>query len=152
MSQNSIVSRASNIRDGKNPEFTAADFRALMPEFTVEVINDALLGNIVEMAHSIVKKARWHQMWKEGMRLFIAHKVYMHLKTTAVGSDPASIVSAAASKGIATSKSVGAVSITYDVSSLASDLEGWGDWKESVYGTQFASMAKLIGKGGMYVR
>ena len=29
---------------------------------------------------------------------------------------------------------------------------GWAAWKLTTYGTQFATLARMVGKGGMYIR
>ena len=43
------------------------------------------------------------------------------------------------------------VSYSQDVSTITNDLDGWAQWKLTKYGVQFASIAKLMGKGGMLV-
>lgn len=142
---------ASNIRDGENPAYTVADFRAAMPGFSVEIISDDILQGYVEMAHGSVKEARWHSLWKEGMRLYIAHFVTLYLNTPGEGASRGDLLKAGQSQGMVTSKTVGPVSVGLDVSQVNSDLTGWAAWKQTTYGTQFATLAKMLGKGGMYV-
>lgn len=153
MNPNAIASRAANIKDGKNPSFAIDDFRKMMPAFTSEIVADDIVQQYVDMAHAVVKKSRWHQLWKEGMRLYIAHFLMLYIQTTA---DPSSgipgIINAGATRGIATSKSVEAISVNYDVNLANGDLTGWADWKLTNYGSQFATLARMLGKGGMYVR
>ena len=55
---------ASNIVDGDNPPFTCDDFRALMPAFTADIINDDQLQHFIDMANAVVKEARWLSLWK----------------------------------------------------------------------------------------
>lgn len=144
---------AANIRDGENPAYTAADFRAAMPAFSADIIPDEALQGYVDMASAVVKEARWHSLWKEGMRLFIAHFVTLYLGSPDEGATPQQIRNAGKIQGNATQKHVGNVSLTYDAGSTAtSDLTGWAAFKLTTYGVQFATLAKLIGKGGMYVR
>ena len=143
---------ASNIRDGTNPEYTIADFRAVMPGFTEEIIPDEQLQPYIDMAQAVVKEARWHGLWREGMRLFIAHFVTLYLSTPQDGPTRSELVNAGKNQGTATSKSVGQVSVSYDISQATSDLNGWAAWKTTAYGTQFATLAKVLGKGGMYIR
>ena len=143
---------ASNIRDGDNPPYTVADFRAAMPGFTAEIISDALLGFYVNLAHAVVKEARWHALWPEGMRLYIAHLVTLYLQRPEDGATPAEIQAAGKVSGAVNNKSVGAVSVGYDTSQATQDLTGWGALKLTTYGVQFASFARLLGKGGMLVR
>ena len=143
---------ASNIRDGDNPPYTIADFRAAMPAFTAAMIPDEALQPYIDMATAIVKQARWHSLWKEGMRLFIAHFVSLYLEAPAAGATRDEIRSAAKSGGTIASKTVGSVSVSYDTAQATSDLNGWAAWKLTNYGIQYASMARLLGKGGMLVR
>lgn len=146
------LSIASNIRDGDNPEYTIATFRAAMPAFSEEIIPDEQLQVYIDMAHGAVKEARWHSMWREGMRLYIAHFATLYLGTPEEGSSASKIVNSAKVQGSITSKSVDRVSVSYDTGQATSDLTGWGAWKLTTYGTQFATLAKMVGKGGMYVR
>lgn len=143
---------ASNIRDGDNPPYTVEDFRAIMPGFSEEIISTPQLQHIVDMAHSVVKEARWHGMWKEGMRLYIAHFATLFIGTPQEGASRAEMQNAGKVPGAITNKTVGPVSVGYDVSQATSDLTGWAAFKLTSYGTQFATLAKLYGKGGMFVR
>lgn len=152
MNAATLIMEASNIRDGTNPPYTIADFRAIMPAFTETIVADALVQHFINMADAVVKEARWHEMWSEGMRLFIAHNLTLYLSAQPVGEGLPALLSASGTQGIASSKTVGAVSVSYDVAAATSDLTGWANWKETPYGTQFATLARMIGKGGMYVR
>ena len=49
-----------------------------------------------------------------------------------------------------TSESADGVSYSRDGSAL-NDLNGWAAFKMTTFGVQFATMAKLVGRGGMYV-
>lgn len=144
-------STASNIRDGDNPEYTIADFRKIMPGYTEQVIADEQLQHFIDMAHTVVKEARWHGMWKEGMRLYIAHFVSLYIGTPQEGATPAQLANASKVQGAITNKAVGAVSVGYDTTQATSDLTGWASFKLTTYGTQFATLAKLLGKGGMFI-
>lgn len=144
---------AANIRDGDNPEYTIADFRKAMPAFTETIIPDEALQGYVDMASAVVKEARWHSLWKEGMRLYIAHFVTLYLGSPDDGATAQQIRNAGKIQGNTTQKHVGNVSLTYDGGLAAtSDLTGWAAFKLTTYGVQFATLAKLVGKGGMYVR
>ena len=142
---------ASGIREGENPPYTVADFRAVMPAFSDEIISDESLQTWIELANQIVNIGRWGNLWREGMRLVIAHYATLALQQPQAGASAAEVVGAGKIQGSITSKSVGGVSISLDNSSAISDLNGWGTWKLTQYGAQFAQLAKLVGKGGMYV-
>lgn len=156
-----LVAKASNIVDGTNPSYTVSDFRAIMPQFTSDVIPDNVLSMYVDLANNVVKEARWHSYWLEGMRLFISHFASLYVITSAP-TPPAgeeaedyvapSVASLSAVRGIVSNKKVDQISVSYDLSVINKDLEGWGAWKETIYGEQFATLARMIaGKGGMYV-
>lgn len=147
-----VVWTAANIRDGDNPPYDIESFREVMPAFTDDIIPATVLDMYIQMADAVVKKTRWHQLWPEGMRLFIAHFATLYIAGQPIGDDPQSIVASAANRGMASSKTVDAISISYDLSTVAQDLEGWGTWKETTFGSQFATLARMIAKGGMYVQ
>lgn len=152
-SPNHAFAVASNIVDGDNPAFTCDDFRTLMPAFTEEIISDEILTHFIDMANASIKEARWMGLWKEGMRLFIAHFVTLYIEAPEEGATRQQLVSAGRLQGNVTSKSVGSVSVGYDNAGQATqDLDGWAAWKLTVYGVQFASLARMMGKGSMYVR
>ena len=142
---------ASGIREEANPFYTVADFRAAMPAFSAEIISDTVLEGFIALADNIVNIGRWGNLWYEGMRLVIAHYATLYLQQPQAGASAAEIVGAGKIQGAVSSKSVGGVSVSLDNSTAVSDLNGWGTWKLTQYGAQFAQMAKLIGKGGMYV-
>ncbi len=143
---------AANIPTGENPEYTISDFRQSMPAFTEEIISDENLQPYIDMASAVVRQARWHSMWKLGMGLFIAHFVTLFLGMPAAGASADEITGSSKSGGLISSESTGGVSVSYDHSSAASDLTGWGAWKLTDYGIQYATLARMIGKGGMLVR
>lgn len=143
---------ASNIRNGENPEYTIADFRQIMPGFSENIIPDEQLQYFIDMAHTVVKEARWHGMWKEGMRLYIAHHISLYLATPQDGASAVALTNASKVPGAVTNKAVGPVSVGYDASQATSDLTGWAAYKLTTYGTQFATLAKMLGKGGMFIR
>ena len=142
---------ASGIVDAENPAYTVSDFRTAMPAFTAAIISDASLQGFITLANNIVNYGRWGNLWYEGMRLVIAHYATLALQEPQAGATIGQIVNAGKVQGSATSKSVGGVSVSYDNTSAISDLGGWGTWKLTIYGAQFAQMAKMIGKGGMYI-
>ena len=148
-----LVAKASNIVEGVNPPYTIEDFRTVMPQFTSDVISDAVLSMYVELANNVVQEARWHSYWKEGMRLFISHFSSLYVLSAASAEDPeqSSIASLSAVRGIVSNKKVDQISVSYDLSVINEDLAGWGAWKETVYGEQFATLARMLAKGGMYI-
>ena len=49
------------------------------------------------------------------------------------------------------SKSAGGVSVTRDFSLTSQGISDWAGWNQTQYGTQLATLAKLVGKGGMQI-
>lgn len=146
-----LIANASNIRQGQNPAFTRTDFLSFYPQFTDKVDN-GILDQFVAMANATVLQVRWHEMWQFAMCLFIAHMATLYMRTLA-GTDPNAqqVINAAQVIGLQTSKSVGDLSVSYDFSAIAGDLEGWIGFKQTEYGIQFASFARMLGKAGMYI-
>lgn len=86
------------------------------------------------------------------MRLYIAHFLTLYITTPEAGATKPEILNASKVQGTVSSKSVGQVSVSYDVTQATNDLNGWAAWKNTAYGTQFATLARMLSKGGMYVR
>jgi len=150
-----IIAAASNIRVGSNPEFTAANFLAIYPQFKATTTYeagtgyddgldapDALFDAILAQANAKIQQARWHSQWLLGMCNYIAHSLTLY-KTAAAGDGSPTLIK--------TSKSVGDISVGYDASSVMQDLAGYADLKSTTYGVQLASAARLIGLGGMAI-
>lgn len=155
-----IVKGASNLKGGDNPPFTPHDFKKLYPHFFESTRGNRLkplvpldvIKMYIELAHSSIKKSRYHEGWEMCMGLFVAHFVTMYMQASA---DPDGGTAAAAqagqTKGFIASEAVDGVSVSYDFSQILSDLDGWAGWKATTYGVQLATLAKLYGMGGMYV-
>jgi len=159
-----VISGASNIKAGDNPAFTASDFCGFYPQFknptTGEpvvgyseklVIPDAAFNIFLDEANARVQSLRWRSQWKSGMCNYIAHKATLYLAATTNATDIPGLIASSAPRAQMSSKAVDGVSVSYDVDSIARDLDGYGDFKATTYGQQFASAAKLLGKGGMMV-
>ena len=149
-----LISIAANIRPIiSNPSFTKEQFLAIFPQFT-DKVPDSVLNFYLSLALNSLSYSRWGDSWEMGITLFIAHYLTLYLMSTA-GLDENSpiqqVVSKSLAAGLTASKSAGSLSKSYDYGSINDDFAGWGTWKLSLYGQQFATMAKLIGKGGSYI-
>lgn len=148
----SLEQLASNLRPVSLPEFSKSDFLAIYPQFGGDIVPDAVIDMFLEQALSCIQQSRWHSMWKSGLCLYIAHHLTLWLMGNApAGSNGATVAAAGMVQGSVSSKSVDGVSISYSQSGAQSDLTGWGSYKETIFGEQFATMARMVGKGGMYV-
>ena len=146
-----LVAAAANIKDGDNPSYTAADFFKFYPQFT-NLVPKVVIDSYLELAHSCVKEARYKGMWKLCIGLFLAHMLTLWLQSSKEAGTPADeVVAACQAAGVVTSESADGVSYSMDFGSVANDLQGWAQFKLTTFGVQFASTARLLGKGGMYV-
>lgn len=145
-----IVSQASNIKKEEHPEYNKETFLLLYPQFR-GAIPDAALDMYVDLGLSCVNYKRFNRMWKAAIGLFIAHFCTLYLQSMQPeGTDASQVLASASSAGMVTSESADGVSYSRDGSAL-NDLNGWAAFKMTTFGVQFATMAKLVGRGGMYV-
>lgn len=153
-----IIAEASNIRGGKNPEYTKEDFLKIYPQFAKQntdgeaLIPDVVISAYIKLAHSCISHNRYNDMWNTCMSLFIAHFLTLYLQTLSSAEDSVKkIINAGLAKGVQTSKSAGDLSVSYDFSIISSDFDGWGTYKQTAFGQQFLTLAKVVAKGGMVV-
>lgn len=147
---NGIVGQASNVKPEGNPAYSENDFLERYPQFENNV-PDAIIADYVELGNSCVNYKRFNRMWKTAIGLFIAHFCTLYLQSMQPGgTDAATVVAQASSVGMITGESADGVSYSRDGSAL-SDLTGWAAFKTTTYGVQFATLARMAGKGGMYV-
>jgi hypothetical protein len=141
---------ASNLYGGDNPEYTKDTFLSYYPQFAG--VPDVFLTMYLNLAHATVKYSRWDDMWLMAMGLFVAHFCTLYLQSAASAtSTAAQIVAAGEARGLTTSKSVGDVSKSTDYNTIAQGLNSWAMWLSTTFGQQYATFAKLVCKGGMYV-
>jgi len=142
---------ASNIVQGENPAYTTVMFLSDFPQFTSN-ISGTMLQNFVNMANATILEKRWHENWRYGMGLFIAHFATLYMQTLNGANPTASqVIAAAQTKGLLSSKSVGDVSAGYDFGTAMQGITGWGSFKTTQYGFQFLTLARMLGKAGSYV-
>lgn len=148
-----IIDKASNVGNNlpNNNTYDRNSFLSFFPQFTNKV-SDSLIEAYIGMAIECLPQSRWQSQWSFGVSLFVAHFLTLYLMTA---DDPTCTAAQVLAKsrsamGIASSKSVGDVSISYDHGYLDS-INEWGTWGLTIYGQQFVTLAKMMGKGGMYV-
>lgn len=153
-----LLGDAANLRTGDNPSYTVADFLSFYPGFGpaeeggTYLVPEPVLQAFVSLADASIKQARYQGVWQLCMGYFIAHFATLWLEGTANAGSPAGqVLEAGRARGLRTSESVDGVSASYDYSAIAQDLDGWAAWKLTIHGQQLASIAKLVGKGGMMV-
>lgn len=150
---------ASNVILTDNPEFTRVDFNSIFPVFKLQDGTEIQQGDIPEevfnlfynMANKSLKYDRYKSQWKYCMCLYIAHYMILYLQTQNGDPSAQSALVGSIPRGIASSKSVDGLSISYDFMDAATDLSGYGTWKYTIYGQQLATITKMYGHGGMWV-
>ena len=154
---NGLIGEASNLSLGSNPPYTIDDFLKVYSQFGKDsndnpVISEIVLQMYINLATTCIKQDKWFESWEIAMGWFIAHFCTLYLQGTAnPNSGAAGVLQAGQAKGLDTSVSAGGVSVSTDYGTVAQDLNGWAQWKLTLYGTQLASMARIIGMGGMHV-
>ncbi len=146
-----LTAQASNIKTQENPLYTLNDFLTFYPQFA-GLLPDVVLNSFLELGQACVAKQRFGKMWQLAIGLFIAHFCTLYLQNVAEpGTEAADVVNAAQAAGVVTSESADGVSYSMDTSMLSQDLAGWAAFKLTAFGSQFATIAKLVGKGGIYI-
>ncbi len=146
-----LTAQASNIKTQENPLYTLNDFLTFYPQFA-GLLPDVVLNSFLELGQACVAKQRFGKMWQLAIGLFIAHFCTLYLQNVAEpGTEAADVVNAAQAAGVVTSESADGVSYSMDTSMLSQDLAGWAAFRLTAFGSQFATIAKLVGKGGIYI-
>ena len=142
-----VIARAAGIYSTTdNPEYTSDNFLRAYPQFSMIDINivDAWVG----IAHQCVKYSLWDKTWELGMGLFIAHFLTLYQQT--IEEDLGNpVLSKGLSKGLITSESVGGMSVSYDLGSFTSEFDGWGTFKQTIFGQQYVHFLQMM--GGLWV-
>ena len=151
-----LFRNASNVILTDNPEFTLCDFTSVFPIFVIadstdESIPIEVFNLFYNMANSSLKYDRYKSVWKYCMCLYIAHYLTLYLQTQNGDAGSQAALAGALPRGVASSKSVDGLSISYDFMGAAEDLAGYGTWKYTIYGQQLATITKSYGHSGMWV-
>lgn len=99
----------------------------------------------ITLASGCLVQARWLEQWTVAMCYFVAHFLTLYAYTDGNPLAPINqIASQGLAIGIAVNKSVGDVSVGYQ---LITGWEDWGAWNLSVYGQMLSTWAAVIGAG-----
>ena len=144
--------QASNLtQPGEQGTYSTEMFLEDVPQFT-DLLPEGILTTCLTQVNDSVLPSRWGSMWRYAAGLYLAHFGAMYLKTYAPESSSASQVAAAAQPaGVIKSATMGDTQISYDNSAVTIGTEKWGSWNATQYGQQLATLARLVGMGGMYV-
>lgn len=127
--------------------FANPTFRAQFPEFTDPgTYPDALITAWATIALTRLDQLRWNDLWDYGVSLMVAH--YMSLARTAAiaarsGAAPGAVT------GVVSSKSVGPVSVSFDIAAIT--MPEAGQWNLTRYGIELFQLMGQVGAGGVQV-
>ena len=150
---------ASNVILTDNPTFEQSEFTAVFPVFKLatsgttgtDEIPQAVYNLFKAMADGAIKYDRYYTNWKYLMCLYIAHYLTLYLETQSGTPGSSAALAGALPRGIASSKSVDGLSVSYEFMDVASGMEDYGTWKLTTYGLQLITLTKIYGHGGMLV-
>lgn len=157
---NGVIAAAANMPAlGEKGTYTSVMFLADFPQFKrsgesegKSLVPDPILQLYVDSANSTILPSRYHDMWRYAAGLFVAHYSTLYLKTYSEGSPSAAAAAAKGQQaGLIKEASMGDTSISYDNEAVTVAMAKWGAWNSTQYGQQLATMARMIGMGGMYV-
>lgn len=156
---------AANIAaPGERGEYTLDMFSTDFPEFFraeiepctgqkayTPLLPETIVSKYIESANNAVIPSRWGSDWEMAAGLYVAHFCALRLQTYADGSaSPAAVAANAGNVGTVKTATLGDTSLSYDNSAINSGTEKWGTWNLTKYGSQLATMARMIGIAGMY--
>lgn len=123
------------------------DFVTLYPEFANSTTYPtATIQQWLTVAYAQLNGERWAAMLDLGAGLFTAHMVAVSAMNTAAAAKGAV---PGQSSGPVASKSVGAVSVSYDTGAALMDKAG--HWNLTNYGTRFLQLSRMVGSGPVAV-
>lgn len=140
-----ITNSNINIMWGENPDFSPSDFINYLPEF-IGLVEDTkpyngLFNVYAVLASSELSEKRYNEVWKYVMSLYIAHKLQIRFSAIANTNgitDPITKARIIASSNafVASSESVGGVSVSYDTGVTLNESLNGGDWNRTQYGQE----------------
>ena len=146
---------SANIILTDNPEYTKAMFLESFPVFSTSfddgTIPEYVFNLFVGMAQASIKKDRYNSAWEFLMGLYVAHNLVLYMRTQQGDPSAANALKGSLPVGIASSKSVDGLSISYEFMGLEEDFNGYGTWKLTTYGQQLITMTKNFGRAGMWI-
>ena len=125
---------------------TKEAFLTFYPQFAA--VPDAVVTEYVDQSNA--RFGDFLDMTEEARRLYVAHKLTLYAQTysdvtqqtpTAIGMKKLAGSGVAAQ---ALSKTVGGVSVTKSEGSAVSGISGFAEWKQTEFGLQLISIARLM--------
>lgn len=134
---------------GKNPEFSKETFCIYCPklkEWVYDASNETKYNKFVDICNQKINYAYFLEDWEYAFSLAIAHYICITDEeyTQAIGADTAT-------GGVMSSRSVGGVSYSYELSKTMGDNPAYKFWARTGYGNQLINLASTIGWIGVFV-
>ena len=132
---------------------TSEEFVAFYPQFNI--CPELVIDEYVKQSN--VRFKDFKDAAEEARRLYVAHKLTLYSQTYTEVPEGASRASGMASlrgAGVAAqalSKSVGGVSVSKSEGSAVNSISGYGEWKQTEFGLQLITLAKIATAGGRYI-
>lgn len=126
-----------------------ATFRGVFPEFgDTTAYPDARIAFALQEASLRLLPQIWGELRDSGIAYYVAHRLALAGATkAATSSGGQASTGVLPAPGIVTSKAVGSVSKSMDVS--VGSVDGAGDFNLTLYGREYASLAATIAVGVM---
>lgn len=127
---------------------TAAAFTQNYPLFAnAAIYPPAMITTYLNLANQMLNFDRWRELFPLGQMLWSAH--YLTLDALNAKQAAATGIAGGGVIGNMSSKSVGSVSVSYDVSS---GIEaGGGHYNLTLFGREFIRWARMAGMGGVQI-
>jgi uncharacterized protein DUF4054 len=123
--------------------FDVAAFRKAFPEFNnTELYSGPMVDFWVGFIGLQLDPCIWKRSWNVGMSLYLAHELTLagqNGQSAKVGGTPG------IQGGVATSKTVGSVTVQYDAQTMSEKDAGY--WNLTTYGKQFIRLVRIYGAG-----
>jgi hypothetical protein len=120
-----------------------AAFRSNFPEFAdTTAYPNTMITFWSGVAENLIREEVWVDLYQTGVQLYVAHELTLarqNVLSASTGGVPGQ------SGGIASNKSVGSVSVGYDLNSNSEKDAGW--WNMTTYGKQLYRLIKIFGAG-----
>jgi hypothetical protein len=127
-----------------------ASGNATLTVYTFQLVPLIVIQTYLNLANASLMSSRWREAWPLAMSLYIAHFLTLFLQTDGNPQTTAGqAVTNGLQAGILTSQSADGVSM--GIQPLAA-LDNWAAWTLTSYGTQLATMARVVGAGATYYR
>lgn len=149
---------------GEVGDYTLEQFQADFPEFYTRniapctgegeytaMLPESIMQTMIDSANAAVLPSRWGTDWRLAVGLYTAHLMALRMQTYADGSNPAATAGNSANVGTVKTATMGDTSVSYDNSANNAGTKKWGAWNLTKYGTQLATMARMVGIAGTYV-